>query len=50
MYVSLCVIAKMSDRFSEQRTNMIFCVKLGKNESDTFSVLPEAYVGEAMKM
>jgi hypothetical protein len=49
MYVSLCVIAKMSDRFSEQRTNMIFCVKLGKNASDTCAMLSEVYGRDAVK-
>jgi hypothetical protein len=39
----------MSDRFLEQQINIKFCVKLGKNVSDTYAVLSEAYVGEAMK-
>jgi hypothetical protein len=39
----------MSDRFLEQRTNIKFCVKLGKNASDTCAMLSEAYGGEAMK-
>jgi hypothetical protein len=39
----------MSDRFLEQRNNIKFCVKLGKNASDTFAMLSEAYGGEAMK-
>jgi len=39
----------MSDRFLEQRVNIKFCVKLGKNTSDTCAVLSEAYGGEAIK-
>jgi hypothetical protein len=39
----------MSDWFSEQQINIIFCVKLGKNASDGCAVLSEAYGGEAMK-
>jgi len=35
----------MSDQFS----NMKFCVKLGKNASDTFALLSEAYKGKALK-
>jgi len=33
--VFLRLFAKMSDRFLEQRMNFKFCVKLGKNSSDT---------------
>jgi len=29
----------MSDRFLDQRINIKFCVKLGKNASDTYSML-----------
>jgi len=39
-YVSL---QKMSDRFLEQQIDITFCVKLGKNESDTCTLLSEAY-------
>jgi hypothetical protein len=39
----------MSDRFLEQRINFDFCVKLGKNASDTCAVLAEACGGEDMK-
>jgi hypothetical protein len=39
----------MSKLFLEQRTNITFCVKLGKNASDTCAMLSEAYGGEAMK-
>jgi hypothetical protein len=39
----------MSDRFLEQRTNLIFWVNLGNNASDTCTVLSEAFGGEAMK-
>jgi hypothetical protein len=40
----------MSDRFLEQRIDIKFCVKLGKNASDTCAMLSDAYGGEAMKM
>jgi hypothetical protein len=39
----------VSDRFLEQRINIKFCVKLGKNASDTFEMLSVAYGGEAVK-
>jgi hypothetical protein len=39
----------MSDRFLDQRINIKFCVKLGKNASDTCAMLSDAYGGEAMK-
>jgi hypothetical protein len=39
----------MSNRFLEQRINIKFCVKLGKNASDTCAVLSKAFGGEAMK-
>jgi hypothetical protein len=39
----------MSDRFLEQRMNFKFCVKLGKNSSDTCAVFSEAYGAETMK-
>jgi hypothetical protein len=48
--VFLRLITKMSNRFLEQRINIKFCVKLGKNTSDTFALLSEADGGEAMKM
>jgi len=47
--VFLRVVAKMSDRFLEQRINMKFCAKLGKNVSETFPLLSEVCGGEAMK-
>jgi hypothetical protein len=40
--VFLRLVAKMSDCFLEQWINIKFCVKLGKNESDTCAVLSEA--------
>jgi len=40
---------KMSDRFLEQRIDIKFCVKLGKNASDTCAMLSKAYGGEAVK-
>jgi hypothetical protein len=49
-HVFLYLIAKMNDRFLEQQINIKFCVKLGKNMSDTSAVLSEAYGAEAMKM
>jgi len=39
----------MSDRFLEQRINIKFCVKLGKNASDTCAIPSEAYGAEVMK-
>jgi hypothetical protein len=39
----------MSDLFLEQRMDIIFCVKLGKNATDNYTMLPEAYGGEAIK-
>jgi len=47
--VFLRVVAKMSDRFLEQRINIKFCVKLEKNASDPCAMLSEAYGGEAVK-
>jgi hypothetical protein len=35
----------MSDGFSEQRINIKFCGKLGKNASGTCEILSEAYGG-----
>jgi hypothetical protein len=46
--VFLHLVAEMSDKFLEQRFNCFF-VKLGKNASDTSTVLSEAYVREAVK-
>jgi hypothetical protein len=39
----------MSDQFLEQQINNNFCVKLGKNATDTWAMLSEDYVGEAAK-
>jgi hypothetical protein len=39
--VFIRLVAKMSDRFLEQRINIKFCVKL--DASDTCSLLSEAY-------
>jgi len=50
MCVFLRFITKMKDQFLEQQINIKFCVKLGKNSSDTCVMLSDAYVGEAMKM
>jgi hypothetical protein len=33
------LVAKMSDRFLEQRINIKFCVKLGNNKSNTCVML-----------
>jgi hypothetical protein len=47
--VFLRLVAKMSDQFLEHQINIKFCVKLGKNASDTCAMQSEAYGGEAMK-
>jgi uncharacterized metal-binding protein len=47
--VFLRLVAKMEARFSEQRINIKFCVKLGNNASDTCAVLSKAYGGQCMK-
>jgi hypothetical protein len=39
----------MSDWFLEQWLNIKFCVKLGKNASDTCAMLSTAYGREIMK-
>jgi hypothetical protein len=39
----------MSDQFLEQRINSKFCVKLGKNASDTCELFSEAYGGKAVR-
>jgi hypothetical protein len=39
----------MSNRFLEQRINLRFFVKLGKNASDTCAMLSEVCGGEAVK-
>jgi hypothetical protein len=44
----LHLVTEMSDRFLEQRINIKFCVKLGKNASGTCVMLSEAYGREAM--
>jgi hypothetical protein len=43
--VFLHLIAKMSDQLLEQQIDIIVCVKLGRNASDTCAVLSEAYRG-----
>jgi hypothetical protein len=40
----------MSDRIGKQRIKIKFCVKLGKNATDTCAMLSEACGEEAMKM
>jgi hypothetical protein len=35
----LYLIAKMPDQISEKRINIKFCVKLGKNASDTCALI-----------
>jgi hypothetical protein len=47
--VFLRLIAKMSDRFLEQRINIKLRAKLGKNASDACAMLSEACGGETMK-
>jgi len=39
----------MSVRFLEQRINIKFCVKLGKNAVDTCEMLYESYERESKK-
>jgi len=46
--VFLHFVAKMSDKFLEQRINIKSCVKLGKNASDTCTMLSKAYGGEGV--
>jgi hypothetical protein len=41
----LRLIAKMSDRFLEQR----ICLNLGKNASCIYVLLSDAYLGDAVK-
>jgi hypothetical protein len=48
-YVFLRPVAKMSNRFSEQRINITLSVKLGKDASDSFATTAEDYGGEFMK-
>jgi hypothetical protein len=40
----------MSDRLLEQRINIKFCAKLGKNTSETLQILTEAYDADAMSI
>jgi hypothetical protein len=40
---------KNEHSFLEQQINIKFCVKLGKNATDTCAMLSKAYGGEAMK-
>jgi hypothetical protein len=49
MRVFLRLVKKMSYRFLEQRINIKFCAKLGKNASYTCAMLSEACGREAMK-
>jgi hypothetical protein len=42
------LIANISDRFLEQRITIKFCVKLGKNASDTCAMIFEDCGGEAI--
>jgi hypothetical protein len=44
------LVAKISDQFSEQRINIKFCVKLGKNPSDTCEMLSEVCGGNFKKV
>jgi hypothetical protein len=47
--VFLRLVAKLSDRFLEQRIYITFWVKLGKTASDTYAMFSEAYGEEAVK-
>jgi hypothetical protein len=44
-HIFLHLVAKMSDRFLEQRMNMKFWVKLGNNAKDTCAIFSDAYRG-----
>jgi hypothetical protein len=41
--------AKMGDQFLSNESTLNFCMKLGKNASDTCATLSEAYGGEDIK-
>jgi len=43
----LRLVAEMSDLYLEQYINIKFCVKLGKDASDTCAMFFEAYGGES---
>jgi hypothetical protein len=43
MCVFLHLVEKMNDQFLVQWVNIKFCVKLGKNASDTCAMLSKAY-------
>jgi len=43
------LVTKMSDWFLEQQINIKFCVKIGKNASDTCAMLWKSYGVEAMR-
>jgi hypothetical protein len=47
--VVLRLVAKVSDRFLEKLIKIKFCVKLGKNASESCVMLSEAYGGGALK-
>jgi hypothetical protein len=44
--VFLRLVAKIGDRFLAQRINIKFCVKLGKNASDTWAMLSRGLQGK----
>jgi len=49
MWVFLRLVPKLSDRYTEQRINIKFCVELGKIQVTLVQCSPEAYGGKAMK-
>jgi uncharacterized metal-binding protein len=46
--VYLRLVAEISDRFLKQRIKIKFCVKVGKNASETCAVLSDTYGGEKL--
>jgi hypothetical protein len=48
--VLIRLVRKISDLFLEQQISIKFCVKLGRNASDTCGMLSGACGEEAMKM
>jgi hypothetical protein len=47
----LCLVKKrVTDRFLEQRIDIKFFVKLGKNANGIYAILSEAYEGEPVVM
>jgi len=49
MCVFLCLVAKISDRFLEQRFDIKFCVKLEKYASEPCAMFSDAYGEKRLK-